>query len=409
MPIGVLKKLIKRVRLNVLMSNSAIKDQKLIQLSPMQKDGVDKAASWFKKGMSSTFTLTGYAGSGKTTCVEAMIENLDIGLRNVSFVSPTGKAALVMAQKAQGKYRATTIHKLIYDYDDIHGFSLKSSEKLKGIELIVCDEASMIDQSVLEDLLSFNIPIIFIGDNAQLLPVGKKTNLLETPDVMLTEIHRQAADNPIIHLSMLAREGKDIPFQKFGKHAVVIPKKRIYDNPAKFNEWASRADQVICGKNKTRNGMNKRIRSYKGYTSPFPQKGDKMICTRNNWLLTAGGFPMVNGLTGTVEYKINKASKNDEIKRDCMKVNLKPDFTDVTFQGLHLLHSPFVGKEEKLRGEEYSSYVDMDYGYAITCNKAQGSEFGNVVVWNEVLNYKEHEKWLYTAITRASNNLILIK
>lgn len=135
-----------------------------INLSNMQKEAVQQCKQWFMSQRSSSFVLTGYAGSGKSTCVEALIDELGIDLRSVAFVSPTGKAAMVLTEKAGGRYQATTVHKLCYHYDDVNRFELKHPDKLKEYNLIVCDEASMLSQELLNDLTSFNIPVIFIGE-----------------------------------------------------------------------------------------------------------------------------------------------------------------------------------------------------------------------------------------------------
>jgi exodeoxyribonuclease-5 len=378
-----------------------------ISLSNMQRGAVEKAKEWFMKGNNQVFVMTGFAGTGKTTCVEYLIEDLNINLREVAFVSPTGKASLVITQKANGKYEACTIHRLIYNLDGQKGFVLKDERDLKHLKLIICDESSMVSKDLLEDLLSYKIKVLFLGDKGQLEPVGEKTTLLDNPDYELTEIHRQAADNPIIHLSMLAREGKRLNFGKYGNHAYVLNKKEL--NQAKLLDLSMRADQVICGYNSTRKRINQQIREKLGRTSQLPIVGDKMICLKNSWQDRINDIALVNGMTGFVVNKEESVPKTPEIRRDCMKVSFQPDFSEDKFEDLLLINDDFLtSKPIKLEQDEYQTYNSFDYGYAITAHKSQGSQFDRLLVMNEVLNVESHSRWLYTAITRSTDKLILV-
>jgi exodeoxyribonuclease V len=385
-----------------------------ITLTPKQAEAVRLAKQWYK-GSEQVMAIVGYAGTGKSFLVDYIISDLGISYDEVAFVAYTGKAALVLTQKSNGKYQATTIHKLIYELDDSQKtpqFVLRDKASLtQKYKLIVVDEASMVDRKIEEDLKSFGIKILAIGDQGQLEPVssGKGDNkgtLLENPAVVLTEIHRQAEGNPIIHLSMLARQRKRIEPGKYGDKAYVLRKQDL--DPRRLLSIYMRADQVLCGYNNTRKRINQDIRRALGFTSPLPQVSDKVICTKNNWSKSINGIALVNGMTGFVQELQENVKKDNFIRRDCMKIAFRPDFMKESFKDVLLLHDEFKNNKVELSREEYSIYDQFDFGYVITTHKSQGSQWNNVVLINEVLNSESHHRWLYTGITRAADKLILI-
>ncbi|MDL4840212.1 ATP-dependent DNA helicase [Aquibacillus rhizosphaerae] len=380
-----------------------------ISLTDSQKQAVHKVEKWYKTPANQVFVFAGYAGTGKTTCVHYLLDYLNINYQRVAFVSPTGKASLVLTENSGGKYQGTTIHKLIYKVDEYVGFILKEKAELASYDLIICDEASMISKEVLHDLLSFDVKVLFLGDRGQLDPVGDRNDILENPDVELTEIHRQAKDNPIIYLSGRIRAGEKIKPGKYGENAVVFDKKQIDLKSEIFINLAARASQVLCGKNDTRNFLNQSIRRNLGIEDHLPVDGEKLICLRNNWNQSIDGTSLVNGMTGLAQNIDYHVKKDKMIQKVCLRMKFKPDFLDKAFENILLLHSDFENKREILYREEVNLYDKFDFGYAITTHKSQGSQYENVLIYNEVLNYKNDAKWLYTAITRATNNVILIQ
>ncbi|ARC67275.1 ATP-dependent RecD-like DNA helicase (plasmid) [Bacillus licheniformis] len=389
---------------------------KRIDLTPVQMDAVKSIQDWYKSGKKQTYFLAGYAGTGKSTLVDYVINTLGIKKSSVAFACYTGKAALVLTQKAKGKYKAVTLHRLIYKLDfDSKGkmqFVLKDPDELKDIKLIVVDEASMVDGNIMRDLKSFDKKILFIGDQGQLPPVSNNGNeefleMFNNPDFVLTEIHRQAEGNPIIHLSMLARTKKPISYGWYGENKEALVISRTQWETIKQNCYTS-ADQIICGYNKTRTSLNKDIRKYIGHTNKLPQVGDKLICTRNNWSKNIRDINLVNGMTGYVKCISYDIPNDEEIKRSAMSIDFQPDFTEETFDKLFLVNDHFEGKKYNLLPHEYNIYSQFDFGYAITCHKSQGSQWEKVVVISEVLDPEMHHRWLYTAITRSSERLILV-
>ena len=182
----------------------------MITLTKKQSDAIKIMSTKF--GNKDPITvIAGYAGSGKTSIINYFIENNDL-MDKTRFVTFTGKASLVLRNKG---LPATTIHKLIYD-----AFKNKRTGKFyfrkkatldPSIKLLVVDEVSMVPANLLRDLMSFEIPIIALGDPGQLEPIGEDNGLLKNPDFFLDEIHRQAKDNSIIRLSMMVRQGKPLP------------------------------------------------------------------------------------------------------------------------------------------------------------------------------------------------------
>ncbi|WP_223251486.1 ATP-dependent RecD-like DNA helicase [Bacillus sp. MZGC1] len=174
------------------------------------------------------------------------------------------------------------------------------------------------------------------------------------------------------------------------------------------NRLYKTADQIICGFNKTRSHINGEIRELLGFDSIYPMIGDKLICLKNDWEKSVNDYSLVNGMTGYV----HKVYSNDEIKRDpkyeSTVIDFRPDFTDELFKELYIPNDSIGNPGFKLLPYDESDYNRFDFGYAITCHKSQGSQWDNVVVINEVLNHKTHHRWLYTAITRAAEKLILV-
>ena len=418
---------------------------KNVHLTADQERATNLIAEWFFNGDTMKFVLSGYAGTGKTFLVNHVVKNV-LGLEagvEAAFVSPTGKAATVLAQ---GGTVAGTVHSLIYireedelDVDE-DGQVVSTIRKLnffkresidEKIRLIVVDEASMISDEVLRDLLSFGVKCLFCGDHAQLPPVNGDCHLLQNPDVVLTEIVRQAAGDPIIQVATMAREGKQIPYGHYGENVHVISLRRFQGLERK--RALLRADQIICGRNKTRNSLNAEYRGYLGYPADciLPQDGEKLICTLNNWekpLDKEERFHLVNGIIGRVS---GVEEHCDYLLKMSFQANELGDEIDVVADGgvflggeyMHMygdravtLADGTVAHEcnrallRKLKVVSEETISRFEFAYAITCHKAQGSEFDSVVVFDESWLFGDDRfRWLYTAITRAKKELLIVR
>lgn len=357
-----------------------------MEWSPQQEMALKAVKKWLKDKTSQVFYLAGYAGTGKSTLAFELASGVK---KKVFYGAFTGKAAEVMQRK--GCTGATTIHSMIYSIDqEAKGwepkFRLNHAAPCKDAGLIVIDEVSMVDEALALDLLSFGVKVLVLGDPAQLPPVkGAGYFTSGTPDFMLTEVHRQAAENPIIRLSMDVRQKKRLTLGWHGGTRV-IRKKDIDDADL------IACDQVIVGRNKTRVGYNNIIRRVMGMQPEVPEFGDKLICLRNNRekkLMNGGMWRVVE------EPKYNMGCFNLYIHSE-NAVDAKP--TEV-----NVLKEFFTGNEDKISYEERQSYDDFTFGYAITCHKSQGSQWDNIFINDEKAFMREDaHRWLYTALTRAA-------
>lgn len=386
---------------------------------------------WFLHSTRQTFVLAGFAGTGKTTLLKhAVTETLRlVPEESAAFVTPTGKAATVLIRSG---IPATTLHRLIYQSIveeqeiELNGkkitvekLNFKRRESIaKNIKLIVLDEASMVSDEVLYDLSEFGVKLLICGDNAQLPPVEGLNGFLQSPDFTLKTIVRQQRGNPIIMLSEMAREGKYIPFGRYGDSCLVMSK-RLFTGE-KRKQVFTKADQIICGINKTRVQINDEVRALRGF-SELPQDGDKLICTQNNWetfIDKEMRFNLVNGIIGTAYDPFYLSEKSIGF------IRFKPDFLDeLCPEALPLDTGIFTDEYYRYKRNDYFEKFDengevvgaftlnrFEYGYCISCHKAQGSEFDNAVVFDESYAFKEDKnRWLYTAITRAKKKLIIIR
>ncbi|HEY8381345.1 MAG TPA: AAA family ATPase [Microvirga sp.] len=359
--------------------------------SPQQDAALKAVAEWLRRGDRPVFRLFGYAGTGKTTLARHIAEGVD---GEVVFGAYTGKAALVLRSK--GCAEASTIHSMIYRSreGDENGpqFVLNRSSNVAKADLIVIDECSMVDEELGRDLLSFGRPVLVLGDPAQLPPVKGGGFFTEgAPDVMLTEVHRQAQDNPIVHLSMQVREGARLSTGTYGASRVI---RRAEIDAA----MVMGANQVLVGLNKTRRLYNGRIRELQGYRAPLPAAGEKLVCLRND--KTKG---LLNGGTWTIH-----AMRG--IRNDYLRMDVVPD-DDARRRSTEVaVHKAFFeGTEEELAFLLRRESDEFTYGYALTVHKAQGSQWDDVVLFDESYAFREHRsRWLYTALTRAAERVTVV-
>lgn len=358
--------------------------------SPQQEAALKAVGQWLKRGEAQVFRLFGYAGSGKTTLARTIAEDSD---GEVVFGAFTGKAALVLRSK--GCSDARTIHSLIYRARDTDTeeptFELNDESPAAKADLIIIDECSMVDQDLGRDLLSFGKPVLVLGDPAQLPPVKGGGFFTDCePDVMLTEVHRQAADDPIIRLSMQVREGGRLKLGTYGET-------RVISRDGIDADQVTAADQVLVGLNRTRRSYNKRLRELHNRTGALPERGDKLVCLRND--RTKG---LLNGSLWTVQTTAPPRKKKlrlrivpeEEPGRKALGVNVLPEF--------------FTSEEEIPYALRRDS-DEFDYGYALTVHKAQGSQWDAVVLFDESGAFREHRsRWLYTGITRAAKRLTVV-
>ncbi|WP_430913340.1 ATP-dependent DNA helicase [Methylobacterium sp. sgz302541] len=364
------------------------------KFAPEQEAALRSIARWMRDRDTQVFRLFGYAGTGKTTLARRIAEDVD---GTVVFGAFTGKAASVMRQK--GCPDASTIHALIYrtKEGDEGGptFTLNRAGAAAKADLIVVDECSMVDSDLGNDLLSFGKPVLVLGDPAQLPPVRGGGFFTDAePDMMLMDVHRQAADDPIVRMAMTVREGGRLSIGQYGRSRVVA--KRSLDPEAVLD-----ADQVLVGMNRTRRLYNNRLREMAGHVDPMPAVGEKLVCLRND--RTKG---LLNGSTWTVQ-ALRAPPRPDTIRLDVVPEDdpaLRRRATDIK-----VLRAVIAGSEEEIPASLKRETDEFTYGYALTVHKAQGSQWDDVVLFDESFAFREHRaRWLYTGLTRAAASITVV-
>lgn len=416
-------------------------EEKTATLTADQQEAAALIEAWYHHLNTQIFVLCGYAGTGKTFLVDYVVRALGlVAGESAAFVAPTGKAASVLIQSG---VPATTVHSLIYTREedievDENGeviseqflrFVKKESIDSK-IKLIVLDETSMVSDDVLRDLLSFGVKCLCCGDPAQLPPVGGSNTLLSTPVITLKEIVRQERDNPIVRLAARVRAGERPAYGEDG--CVSVIPRRALDADAR-RALFTQADQIIVGTNRTRAMINREVRAIRGISPDrvLPQDGEKIICTLNDWskpLDERGNFHLVNGIIGRC-YRVREQLDG------LGQLDFQPDFLAERVEDLPFDTGVFV------RGQYYHGYGNraclltngilvhennremlrrfkvrredtvcrFEFAYAVTCHKAQGSEYDFVVVIDESGYFEDGKEWLYTAVTRAKKRLVIVR
>ena len=399
-----------------------------MEWSPQQEQALRLVSRWLASSADPYFVLGGYAGTGKTTLARHLVAGTP---GRVYFAAFTGKAAHVLRRSG---VEATTIHKLVYlprekcgerlrrleaelrqissqhplatvraprvreqiseleeavrkERDNLRRpeFYLNCESPLWGASLVVVDEYSMVDEQVGRDLLSFGCPVLALGDPGQLPPVSGRC-FFKQPDYVLTEVHRQALENPIVRLSMDVREGRGLAVGQHGESRVV-PRREVTD--ADFWREVAGADQVLVGMNHTRRRVNQQVRMVLGREGDAPVPGDKVVCLRNSHDegLFNGQTWRVARVTGRDFYRLTL--EDDEGRRVACLAH--PDY----FRGGE------VALDRRRRANEF------DYGYALTVHKSQGSQWDHVFLLDE-WEGRDREKWLYTAVTRAVERVTVV-
>lgn len=404
------------------------------ELSSEQSIILEKILSWknstkpYDNNKIDLLTVGGFAGTGKTTLITHLRKILDSGSR-VAFVTFTGKASSVLKRKLEGQDAlypndyVGTIHSLIYK--PMFKISEKTGAKVVcgwtkvdyiGLyDLIIIDEASMINKEIFYDLASYNVPILAVGDHGQLPPVSNTDgfNLMGKPDLKLETIHRHAEDSDIIRISKMARERGYIPRGIYSKNVFKlswdIPKCKELFSEIKYDENIV----VLCGMNKTRVGINSEIRRKLNFTRPEPYPTERLVCLKNN-----RSSKIMNGQLGTLVW-LTYAGKDifditvqmDGFSDLYSGYTIKECFNKENYDDIFYITS--IKRNKDFMKKQKIDCIDaFDFGYAISVHRSQGSEWDKVVLFEERSNYWDDEfykKWLYTAVTRAKEKLFIIE
>lgn len=432
------------------------------RVDPQSGETYDKKVVDYGFEKAPYFLLEGFAGTGKSTVLPFLVEATGLDPKQIVFCSPTGKAAKVMTKKmrAEGMNQvATTIHKAMYRPKAMKAYQIeqelfgkqalykaavqagdgasirelaravKALEKdleraydenapkfqldpdaptLRGAHLVVVDECSMVDKDMAEDLRSFGVPILAIGDPGQLPPVSTAGPGFcnRVADAALTEIHRQAADNPIIWASMLIRNGEWVPYGSHGGGLLNVIEPHQDNKTFDLDLDA----QIIVGTHEKRWQVTRKLRKLSGMHGEGPCKGEMMIVTKNSQQHPS----LVNGTMALVSEDVGMLSDGaitfqmDIVDEDGKTYHVKC-LQSVLEEHYRGKNNPSAPKRDVFRARQTPNVHEIDYAYAITCHKAQGSQWDEVVVHDQSSSFRaDASRWLYTAVTRAAERLTLI-
>lgn len=393
--------------------------------SPQQDAALLTFRDWYKNRDREdlVFHLFGYAGTGKSSLAKELTEDVEGTVLSAAF---TGKAASVMRKK--GLPGATTLHSLLYnarqasqkrlielelelakltaeedaadrakltkERDELRkrgsqpSWDLNRFSELRNAALLVVDEVSMVDERIGRDILSFNKPVLVLGDPAQLPPV-KGTGFFDTdkPQVMLTEVHRMALDNPVLALATRVRGRERLDLGEYGNSRIVARRELAGGETLDH-------DQILVGRNATRVQANNAMRKRLGFSGNIPQPGEKLVCLRNDHELG-----LLNGTLWTVE-----TASEDE---GTVELAVRPEEGGALVETV-AYGEPFMGLDAPRWGG--GGLSEFTYGYALTTHKAQGSEWDSVYIVDESsIARADAHRWLYTALTRASQSVTLVR
>ena len=385
----------------------------MISVSADQKQALHAIAAWLNSP-TDFITMGGYAGTGKTTLIAVIRKLLAKSTKRknirVAFASFTGRAT----QNLQNKLRAqkvifpndscSTIHGLLYyQIVDTNGSHVGWKKRGKlDYDLIIIDEASMVTNELWNDLLSYRIPILAVGDHGQLPPVGESFNLMDAPMLRLEHIHRQAVGNPILDLATKARLGEEIAFDRY---SAIVKKMHKHSEDATDlleNSLAvAREDTLLLvGRNKTRVALNSQARAARGYETQDPIVRDKVVCLRNTYDNEDGAI--YNGMLG----EIITLERHDEHRYRAQIAFEDEERTYAGFINKSQFGSPTTLSKKQIKKDTGDLF---DFGYALTVHKAQGSQAKKVILFDESYCFREDaHRWLYTAITRAEQELYIL-
>ena len=379
----------------------------VVELSVDQSAAIDEILVWFHETVEKRKSLAGFAGTGKTTIIAELLGRLQQEYI-IKICAPTGKAASVL--RAKGVH-ATTLHKLVYAPETICSDCNKIVMPIKedgkkaicpecetptiktrwervpiiDADLVIVDEASMLNTSMVNDIEELAQKILYVGDHGQLEPIGEDPMIMREPDIRLEQIHRQAAHSGIIQVAHHMRvghspsswEGDAYTDARVARITKLIPR------------MLSRFDIVLCGYNKTRKDINSAIRKFRGFDDPLPEVGERLICLQND-----SDLGIFNGLLVTV----TKRRKSYEYPRYDFVDDAGTPYIDVRIN------------PEQFAAEKKLEYANkgiglFDFGYCLTVHKSQGSAWDSVAVVEHLASAWDPARWRYTAATRAAKRL----
>ena len=391
-------------------------------LNKQQEFIVNEAVRWFYNSSNQTFEFAGYSGTGKSVVLNEIVKRLNLKDNEVLPMAFTGQASIVMRKK--GFPTATTCHSGLFTpfqevVKDDFGRPLINKQfntpilkwkfipidfKNSPVRLIVLDEAYMIPKRFRKVIENTGIKVLAAGDPGQLPPIGDDPGYLVDENIyFLTDIMRQAETSAIIYIANRVRQGLPVEYGLYGNDALVI-----FDDELD-NDIISRSEIVLCGKNSTRENLNRRVReSIFNIHTDYPNYGERLICRKNNWKRSVNGISLVNGLTGTVISPPDIGRFSGEL----MTLDFFPDLLNEPFYNIDINHKYLNAKyqeKEELKMNPWLTGDLFEYAYASTVHLCQGSEYNSGTYIEEYMRSDMQDALNYTAITRFKNKLIYVK
>ena len=412
------------------------------------------------------FIISGYAGTGKSSLIGAIVKSLEEIDYSTCLLAPTGRATKVLAEFSNKK--SSTIHRKIYHHtkNKNGSFSTKLSINKSQNTLFIIDESSMIpDQSnnsggnnLLDDLISYiysgkNCKLIFIGDTGQLPPVGSLFSPALSLEYLkeyypsininifhLNEVVRQKEKSGIIVNATNTRSSKQMNFLEWEHFNDVeyVEGRELQDTIEQSYDNTGISETIIITRsNKRANEYNNQIRKRLLWKESSIEKGDIIMVTKNNYFWAEKGELLANGEMFEVvkimkeefiyemdfiNIRIRGVNNKEEKDLVIFKELLENDSPNLSWDILSNLYKEiakdfdYISNKKDLKSSvlsnKYYNALQVKFSYAVTCHKAQGGQWDNVFIdlgyiTKDRIN-KEFMRWLYTAITRAKRKVFLI-
>lgn len=390
-----------------------------IILNNGQKHIISEAKKWYKHSSEQIFQYAGFPGTGKSVVLNEIINSLGIPRERIAPMAYIGQAAIVMRLK--GFHNAKTIHSWLftpsekYKLDENNNIVMNTyfnrpefellydPKPIEDIDLFLIDEAGSVPYSLKEKIESRGKKIIATGDLGQLPPVtGPPAYLTEGRVLKLVDIMRQNENSAILYLADRARRGLPINTGYYGDCLV------IYEDEL-TNEMIRNSDIVLCGKNKTREYINKRVRQeILNINYDLPITGENLICRKNNWNTEIDGISLANGLIG----KVTNSPSVDGFDGENFIINFKPNMLNSQFNNIKCDYQYFMAPYDKknfFKNNKYNMGEKFEFAYAITTHLSQGAQFNKGIYLEEYLRKDIQNNLNHTGITRFTTSVIYVK
>ena len=450
-----------------------------------EKDGLFQALGTFlvSREERKAFILKGYAGTGKTSVISALVRALNKLKQPTVLLAPTGRAAKVFSRYAGTQ--AYTIHKKIYRQNQLGAEAFSLSDNLHRSTLFIVDEASMLSGNrdnptfgsgcLLDDLVRYvysgqGCSLLLVGDDAQLPPVGSSQSPALDADYMavnyqltitnykLSEVARQALDSGILAEATRLREllnNQTIPSTQTiqitpnTRDIMRVPGEEVIDTLERsWREVGAEETLIIARSNKMTNLYNGGVRARVLWKEDDLSNGDRLMVTKNNYFwaeeyddlefIANGDMFEIERLSNRHEmygFQFAKASLrsvdyNWEIEAIIWLDTLTTDSPEANYQLQRELFSRIAEDFPEIRNKKeltkriyespYYNALQVRFAYCVTCHKAQGGQWKHVYIDTSGIGEdtermtnpserREYLRWLYTALTRSTDKIFLLR